>query len=232
MADNYLEKRYEEVFENPRPKVVRQGGPSLDSLFVKNRSVRGFDQSRVVSEAELLDIIGVNPAIASSKNMQALRFHPVTKDTGAGKVNANIKMAALFRKHQATAAIKENFPSLPLPGTEPEAFVIICSTVDESPSLFIDLGISLQSMSLKAVEMGLNCLMIRSINHPGLEEAFGLEHVVAVLAVGKSAEKIYLVPTDGKQKLSQQPEEAAPLDYFRRDGIHYVPKLRLEDILV
>jgi hypothetical protein len=44
---------------------------------------------------------------------------------------------------------------------------------------------------------------------------------VAVLAVGKSAESIFLIPG-----------EKSALGYFRKEGIHYVPKLSLEEILI
>ena len=47
MADNYLEKRQQELAER-RPKVVRPH-PSLDSLLRKNRSYRGYDPSREVT---------------------------------------------------------------------------------------------------------------------------------------------------------------------------------------
>ena len=40
MADNYLEKRFEE-YRQPEKKVVRKGGPSLDSLLLRNPMRRG-----------------------------------------------------------------------------------------------------------------------------------------------------------------------------------------------
>lgn len=209
MADNYLEKRFEE-FRNPEKKVVRKGGPSLDSLLLRNRSTRGFSHGRKVSEEELRKIVEVNTRIASSKNQQALRFKIVCDAEGAALINAHIKMGALW-------------PGLPLPGTEPQAFIVVYGTHAEDASLDIDLGISLQSMSLKAVEMGLNCLMIRAFNREAMLSFPGTEGLVplAVLAVGKSSERIFLVPrAEGSQ------------DYYRQEGIHYVPKLPLEKILV
>ena len=209
MADNYLEKRFEE-FRNPEKKVVRKGGPSLDSLLLRNRSTRGFSHGRKVSEEELRKIVEVNTRIASSKNQQALRFKIVCDADGAALINAHIKIGALW-------------PGLPLPGTEPQAFIVVYGTHAEDASLDIDLGISLQSMSLKAVEMGLNCLMIRAFNREAMLSFPGTDGLVplAVLAVGKSAERIFLVPrAEGSQ------------DYYRQEGIHYVPKLPLEKILV
>ena len=249
MADNYLEKKFEDLSRRA-PKVVRKGGPSLDSLMLKNRSTRGFDPGRAVTMAELRQIIEVNTRIASSKNQQALRFRAVTAGPDADLVNANIKMGALFRVQRARLAGKcnpsaperadnakpasafANCPDVPFPGTEPQAFILVYGTHAEDPSLLIDLGISLQSMSLKAVELGLNCLMIRAFNREAIASLGGPDLVpLAVLAVGKSAEKIFLLPTDGKAAPAANPD-GHPLEYFRSDGVHYVPKLRLEDILV
>ena len=72
MADNYLEKRAEEL-RNPRPKVVRNH-PSLESLLKRNRSYRGYDSSRPVTEADLLQLLEVVPWVASGMNAQPLRF--------------------------------------------------------------------------------------------------------------------------------------------------------------
>lgn len=255
MADNYLEKKFDD-FSRRAPRVVHKGGPSLDSLMLRNRSTRGFDADRAVTMEELKQIIEVNTRIASSKNQQALRFRPVTAGKEADFVNENIKMGALFRVQRAriaeglkqeAASLREDdgrtadatpasaftdCPELPLPGTEPQAFILVFGTHPEDPSLLIDLGISLQSMSLKAVEMGLACLMIRAFNREAIASFGGPELVpLAVLAVGKSAEKIFLLPTDGKAAPAANPE-GQPLEYFRSEGVHYVPKLRLEDILV
>jgi len=51
MADNYLERREQELRES-RPKVVRTH-PSLESLLKRNRSYRGFDPAREVTQEEL-----------------------------------------------------------------------------------------------------------------------------------------------------------------------------------
>ncbi len=247
MADNYLEKKFEDLSRRA-PKVVHKGGPSLDTLMLRNRSTRGFDHGRTVTMEELRQIIEVNTRIASSKNQQALRFRPVTAGRDADLVNANIKMGALFKVQRAriaegaagekaaecTAAGKAgaDCPELPFPGTEPQAFILVFGTHAEDPSLLIDLGISLQSMSLKAVELGLNCLMIRAFNREAIASLAGPGLVpLAVLAVGKSAEKIFLLPTDGKAANPANPD-GHPLEYFRSEGVHYVPKLHLEDILV
>ena len=211
MADNYLEKRYEETLGSQRPKVKRIGH-TVDELLTRSRSHRGYNKDYVVSRAELERIAGVCSRLPSGCNQQVLRYFLVTRDTGADRVLPLIRMgAALPELH------------LPYPGTEPEAFIVCCSTAKEGKLVDIDLGIALQSMALKAVEMGLNTLIIGAFNREELKKALGLElDPLMLLAVGKGTDRIELVPTGAD----------APRAYYRTDGIHYVPKVRASDLLL
>ena len=58
MADNYLEKRYEETLGSGKIRVKRIGH-TVDELLTKNRSTRGYNKAYVVSRAELERIAGV-----------------------------------------------------------------------------------------------------------------------------------------------------------------------------
>ncbi len=211
MADNYLEKRYEETLGSQRPKVKRIGH-TVDELLTKNRSTRGYKKAYVVSRAELERIASVCTRIPSARNQQVLRMKLVTRDSGADKVLPLVKMgAALPELH------------LPFPGTEPEAFIIVCSTIEENPMVDIDLGIAAQSMLLKAVEMGLNGLIIAAFNRSKLQEALALPYQpLLVIAIGKGDEKTELVP------IAEDESHA----YYRKEGVHYVPKVRLADLLL
>ncbi len=211
MADNYLEKRYEEVFGAGRTKVKRVGH-TLDELLLRNRSYRGYNKDYVVKREELERIVGVCNKVPSARNQQVLRFRLVTKDTGAEKVLRNIKMgAALPELH------------LPFPGTEPEAFIIVCSTQEENKMIDIDLGIAIQSMLLKAVEMGLNGLTIGAFNPTQIATELELPLTpLLIIAIGKGIEKIELKPI--------APEESHA--YYREEGVHYVPKIGMKDLLI
>ncbi len=156
--------------------------------------------------------MSVNTKLGSGCNRQVLRFRLVTQGEESQKVLENIKMgAALPELH------------LPFPGTEPEAFIIVCSLNGDDKLALIDLGMSLEAMSLRAVEMGLNTLIVGAFNKAKLKEAFNLPcDPVAVLCVGKGTERFELVPIN----------ESAPHAYYRRDGIHYIPKVKLEDLII
>lgn len=205
MADNYLEKRYEETLGNGKIRV-KKIGHTVDELLTKNRSTRGYKKAYKVSRSELERIAGVCTRIPSARNQQVLRMHLVTHDSGADLVLPLIKMgAALPELH------------LPFPGTEPEAFIVVCSTVAENPMVDIDLGIAAQSMLLKAVEMGLNGLIIAAFNRAKLQEALSLPYPpLLVLAIGKGDEHIELKPIG----------EGEGHAYYREGGVHYVPKVR------
>ena len=58
MADNYLEKRYEETLGNGKIRV-KKIGHTVDELLTKNRSTRGYKKAYKVSHSELERIAGV-----------------------------------------------------------------------------------------------------------------------------------------------------------------------------
>ena len=179
--------------------------------MLKNRSHRGYDPRFIVREDQLRRIIGVNTRIPSARNQQVLRFRPVLADEAPG-VLAEIRLGgALPELH------------LPLPGTGPNAFIIVCSTVPEDRYVDIDLGISVQSMLLQAAEIGLNGICIGAFDKERIRQKFHLEsEPLLILAIGKGIEKIELV------EISENDDHR----YFREDGIHYVPKVRVEDLII
>ena len=209
MADNYLENKFEELRNRPAAKKTTA---SLSTLLRKNRSYRGFDKNCVVTEAQLRRIVEVCTKIPSGRNQQALRFKLVTRETGAEKMQGLYKLGgALPELH------------LPFPGTEPEAFIIICGITPENKILDIDMGISAQSMLLKAVEMGLNGIMIGAFNKENIKQEFGLPYEpLLILAIGKGAENIRLVEIN----------EDESHKYYRQDGVHFVPKVKLEQLIL
>ena len=212
MADGYLEKRYEEVFGKGAKKTVVKH-TSLETIMEKNRSYRGYDQSFVVKRDMLERIVAVNAKIASAKNQQVLRFKLVTKETGADIIVQNMKLGGLLPELH-----------LPYPGTEPEAFIIICSTIPENKFVDIDLGIAAQSMLLKATEMGLSGIMIGAFNKAKVTEAFNLPYEpLLILAIGKGKETIKLQPVDASDKLA----------YYRDENdVQFVPKIRWEQLIL
>lgn len=215
MADNYLETRYEEVFGvgAKSKSVVKRINVSLNTLLVKNRSTRMFRQDAQVSPEQLKAIVEVNTKLASAMNRQVLRFRLVT-DKFPVHPDAEMLRTVLFREQMLPESAN--------------AFIIVYSVIPEDRYVDIDLGISLQSMSLKAVEMGFNCLIKGNIDSAKINSLFdeanpGVQlYPLAVLCIGKSAESIYLKPTD----------DASELEPYTKEGVHYVPKLQIDSLLL
>ncbi|MBQ6862048.1 MAG: nitroreductase family protein [Alistipes sp.] len=210
MADNYLEKRMEDYRSQPTKPTKRAA--NLEKLLRKNRSYRGYDPSFEVREDQLRRIVAVNTLIPSARNSQALRFRLVTRRE-AHKVLPHIRLGgALPHLH------------LPYPGTQPEAFIVVMSAIEPDHYIYIDLGISAQSMLLQATEIGLNGIMIGACDKERLQEELQLPYrPLLVIALGRGNEQIRLVEIGAEESHSYYRDEA---------GVHYVPKVRLEDLII
>lgn len=210
MADNYLEKKMEEWREKPSAKKGKSVG-SLTRLITKNRSHRGYDPSFKVRRDQLLRLVEVNTRIPSARNGQVLRFRAVLEDE-ADKVLPHIRLGGAL-PHLG----------LPLKGQEPRAFIVICATCEEDRYVSIDLGISVQTMLLQAVEIGLNGICIGAFDREAVRTSLNLPYApLLILAIGKGIDKIELVPISASE----------PHAYYRENGVHYVPKVKAEELLI
>ena len=118
---------------------------------------------------------------------------------------------------------------LPYPGKRPPAFIVICQNTEWDADLTryrVDVGIVAQTILLAAAEAGLGGIMIGNFSPEKLREALSLPQSLVpmlVLAIGKPDETVVLT-------------EAGPgesLKYYRDENdVHYVPKRRLEDVII
>ena len=209
MADNYLGKKMEDYTRGV--SAPKKHTPQLGRLLLKNRSHRAYDTSFHVREDQLKRIIAVNRLCPSARNQQVLRFRPVLEDE-AEKVLPYIRLGGAL-------------PHLNLPekGSEPMAFIVVCSQAQPDKYVYTDLGISLQSMLLQAVEIGLNGICIGAFNAEALSESLNLpSEPLMVLAIGRGKEDIRLVDISHEQNHS----------YYREHGVHYVPKVHLDELII
>ena len=212
MADNYIGNKMEEYMARKAAgSPTRKPQATLSRLLLKNRSHRGYDASFKVREDQLRRIIEVNTRIPSARNAQVLRFRPVTAEE-AHKVLPHIRLGGAL-------------PHLNLPaeGSEPNAFIVICSTAVEDKWVDIDLGISAQSMLLQAVEIGLNGICIGAFDKAKITESLGLElEPLLILAIGRGNDHIELVEIGENESHT----------YYRENDTHYVPKVRVEELIL
>jgi len=187
-------------------------------LVLKNRSFRAFDESRPVQREELLSLVDLARLTASSANRQPLRYAVVYEKDQVEALLAQTRWAAALPQLQ-----------LPPEGRHPTAFVVICHDeriCEALPTYLKDVGIAAQTILLAAAEMELGGCMIGSFHPAGVAELLQLPPEVKpqlVIALGKPDEQVCLVDVTADGKTA----------YFRdENGVHYVPKRSLDDVLI
>lgn len=187
-------------------------------LVKQNRSCRGYDKNRKVTFEELSEFVDYARLAPSSANIQPLKYYLVHEQEEVKKVQLLTMWAG-------------GLPELHLPhaGMYPTAFVVICQdlTISKSiPQFQKDVGIVAQTMLLAATEAGLSGCMIGNFGTDKIQKTLGIEaHLspVLVVAFGKKEENIILTEV----------EEGDSTKYYRdSEDTHYVPKRKLEDIIV
>lgn len=187
-------------------------------LVLKNRSFRGFDESRRITREELCGLAELARYCPSATNNQLLRFALVSEPAEAEALNALVKLGGLLpEKH------------LPYPGHHPVAFIVILQDVSNGPGskwVAMDVGIAAQTILLGAAEQGLGGCMIGNFRPSEVAALLKLPDTLEpklVLALGKPDETVVItdVGEDGSTK------------YYRDEqDVHYVPKRKLEDLIL
>ena len=169
----------------------------LKDLVIKNRSFRGYDESRKITQEELLGFVDLTRYTASSANTQPLKYHIAYKKEEVDAIQALTKWAAALPQL-----------SLPHPGQCPTGFIVICLDRGIAPNetaFLRDVGIAAQTILLAAAEKGLGGCMIGNFNRAALKELLKLPEDVEpnlVVAIGKPAEEVVLteVGPDGNTR--------------------------------
>ncbi len=190
----------------------------FSELVKKNRSYRGYDKSRRITREELLRLVDCARFAPSSVNRQPFCYYLANEQAQLDLIQPLTGWARALPEKR-----------LPYPGRRPTAFIVICQNTAWEPDLGRfqrDVGIVAQTMLLAAVETGLGGIMIGNFSPDKLAAALSLPaHLTPMLivAIGKPAETVVLT-------------EALPgesLNYYRDENdVHYVPKRRLEDIVI
>ena len=189
----------------------------LMDLVEKNRSIRGYDHDRKVTREELHSMALAARLCPSSMNLQPLKYVLVCEEDRVAAVQA----ATLWARGLPEL-------TLPHPGKEPTAFIVICQDTAVSGNLsrfLMDVGIAAQTMLLRAVEMDLGGCMIGSFRAEAVKSALSLEETLQpllVLAVGKPDEEVRLTEAAGGKTA-----------YYRDEkDRHYVPKRPLAELVI
>ena len=190
----------------------------LKDLVTKSRSYRGYNENRKVTREELLELVECARLCSSSVNAQPFCYYLAWEKEEVDKIQALTNWA------RALPQMK-----LPHPGKCPTAFIIILqdTTIGESLARYQkDVGIVAQTMLLAATEMGLGGCMIGNYNAQKVKDALALDEKYApmlIVAIGEPAEEIVL----------KEVEPGENMAYYRDENdVHYVPKRKLQDIVI
>lgn len=190
----------------------------LKDLVMKNRSYRGYDESFHFEQKQLEKYIDLTRYTASSVNAQPLKYRIVYNRDEVERIRP--------MTHWARALPKLNLPHEHKHAT---AFIIICQDKSISPKLERyqkDIGIVAQTITLAAVEDGLGGCMIGNFNPNEISTALNLSESLVpmlIIALGKPDEKVVI----------KEIENGKSTKYYRDENdVHYVPKRKLNDIII
>ena len=187
----------------------------IRELIKRTRSYRRFNQNYRIELDTLREMVDVARLSAAAGNLQPLKYI---------LSNEPVKNSRIFQ-HLAWAGYLRDWRG-PLEGERPSAYIIVLGDKRICNSFGCDHGIACQNIMLAAVEKGLGGCMIGSVNRERLRADLNIPdnlEILLVLALGKPNETVVL-------------EELGPegdIKYWRdSDGVHHVPKRKLEDIIV
>ena len=187
----------------------------INELVKENRSCRRFYEDHAVAPETLKELVNLARMSASGANLQPLKYI-LSCDPSK---NADIFSCL------AWAGYLKDWPG-PREGERPAAYIVVLGDTSISESAGCDHGIAAQTILLGAREKGLGGCMLGSIDRDALRASLNIPaqlKILLVIAIGKPREQVVL-ETVGEDN---------SIRYWRdNDGVHHVPKRKLEDIIV
>ena len=187
----------------------------ISELVKENRSCRRFYEDHAVKPETLKEFVNLARMSASVANLQPLKYI-LSCDPSK---NADIFSCL------AWAGYLKDWPG-PAAGERPAAYIVVLGDTSISESAGCDHGIAAQTILLGAREKGLGGCMLGSIDRDALRASLNIPaqlKILLVIAIGKPREQVVL-ETVGEDN---------SIRYWRdNDGVHHVPKRKLEDIIV
>jgi nitroreductase len=186
----------------------------ISELVEQNRSCRRFHEDHAVELATLKELIDLARLSASAGNLQPLKYM-ISRDPGK---NAEIFSCLVW------AGYLKDWPG-PEKGERPAAYIVVLGDTRISESAGCDHGIAAQTILLGAREKGLAGCMLAGIDRKLLGERLNLPSqfkILLVIAIGKPKEPVVLETVGSDNSIR----------YWRdNQGVHHVPKRKLEDII-
>ncbi|MGE4319027.1 MAG: nitroreductase family protein [Deferribacterales bacterium] len=184
-------------------------------LIKKTRSYRRFDNSRKLDDSFMSGLIDAARLAQSAANAQPLRYVAVNSADMCGKIYPHLRWAGRLKDWDG-----------PAESERPVAYVCVYAD-KEAPAVanaVVDSGISMQNMCLYAMNTGVGSCMIGNCIKKEINALLGISErydLLWVVAFGYPVENVVLTDCDGD------------VAYYRdKDGNHFVPKYKNEDVLL
>ncbi|MGD9948353.1 MAG: nitroreductase family protein [Desulfobulbus sp.] len=191
----------------------------IHDLVRQTRTVRRFQEEKVIDENVLRDCIDMARLGGSARNGQSLKYLLVTDK----------QLRAQLFPLLAWAGYLPHWPG-PEDGERPSAYVIclLDTTLQKGPETeaHFDLGIATQNLLLGAAELGVFGCRIGAFSPEKVQQLFKLPEqykALLVVSLGYPAEEVVLekVGADGDIRY-----------WHDEQNVHHVPKRKLADLLL
>lgn len=187
----------------------------IKELILKNRSYRRFYEEKLIELNTLKELVNLARLSPSGGNIQALRYILVNTKELNDKINKHIFWAGYYKEWDG-----------PSEGEKPSAYIVVVKDITLRNRLQQDEGISVQSILLGAVEIGLGGCIIANINREKLAEELDLDEkyeIALVVALGYPKEEVVIETIN----------ESGDIKYWRDENeIHHVPKISLDELIL
>lgn len=187
----------------------------LKDLLKKNRSYRRFYNDKKITRDQLKELIELARLTPSAANLQPLKYILISEEEMNRKVYETLNWAGYLKDWDG-----------PIEGERPAGYIIMLRDKSITQKQSVDEGISAQTICLGAVEQGLGCCIIASINRTKLTENLNIDHnfdIALVIALGYPKENVII--EDAKKDGS--------IKYYRDNkGNHYVPKRSVNELII
>ena len=189
----------------------------IKDLVLAARTYRKYDQTYQVTEESLRALIDIARFSNSATNSQALKYKIICDPPLVERIFAITIWGRRYKNYSG-----------PAQGERATAYIAICcdTAIRPAAAAGIDTGIVAELLVLGGWEAGLGSCMIGSFDKGKCREILDLDariEPMLLIAFGKPADTIVL----------EEISEGESTDYYRdENGVHHVPKRKLEDLLL
>ena len=192
--------------------TFKGGSMEIREIVSKNRSYRRFYNEKKITKEELVELVDIARLTPSAANRQPVKYMVVADEERNAKVYETLGWAGYLKDWDG-----------PEKEERPTGYILILTKKDVKAD--IDEGIISQTIMMAAVEKGLGGCILGNVKRDALKETLKLADnykIDLVLALGYPKENVKLVEMKNND-----------IKYYRDEEMnHYVPKRRLEDIIL